>query len=103
MVGQEADGASANRGDKPGVKTKFWEDIPLLVLGWSMAHKLELGIQDALKGICFDNFDERLLRIYCLYKQSPKSKLGQKPVELYPSIAYLKQNIAENNEGEMIL
>lgn len=36
---------------------------------------------------------------------SPKTKskfrkLEQRPVKLYPSIAYLKQNIAENDDGE---
>ena len=43
-----------------------------LVFGWCMAHKLELGIQDAMKGTYFNQVDEMLLRIYYLYKRSPK-------------------------------
>ena len=43
-----------------------------LVFGWCMAHKLELEIQDAMKGTYFNQVDEMLLRIYYLYKRSPK-------------------------------
>ena len=72
MVGLGADGASVNRGDKASVKSKFCEDMTWLVFGWCMAHKLELEIQDAMKGTYFNQVDEMLLRIYYLYKRSPK-------------------------------
>ena len=72
MVGPGADGASVNRGDKSSVKTKFLGDMPWLVFGWCMAHKLELGIQDTLEGTYFDKVDEFLLRIYYLYKTITK-------------------------------
>ena len=72
MVGLGADGVSVNRGLKSSVKTKFREDIPWLVFGWCIAHKLELGVQDALKGTYFDKVDKLLLHNYYLYKQSPK-------------------------------
>lgn len=64
--------ASVNRGDKSSVKTKFQEDMPWLVFGWCMAHKLELYIQDALKMTYFDKVDELVLRICYLYKRLPK-------------------------------
>ena len=32
--------ASVNRGNNSRVKTKFQEDMPWLVFGWCMAHKL---------------------------------------------------------------
>ena len=72
LVGLGADGASVNNGDKSSVKTKLREEIPWLIFGWCMAHKLELGIKDALKGTFFDEVEEMLLRIYYLYKKSPK-------------------------------
>ena len=74
LVGLGADGASVNNGDKSSVKTKLREEIPWLIFGWCMAHKLELGIKDALKGTFFDEVEEMLLRIYYLYKK----KLPQK-------------------------
>lgn len=72
LVGLGADGASVNNGDKSSVKTKLREEMPWLIFGWCMAHKLELGIKDALKGTFFDEVDEMLLRLYYLYKRSPK-------------------------------
>ena len=40
------------------------DDIPWLVFGWCVAHKLELGIQGALKSTYFDKVDRLLLCIY---------------------------------------
>ena len=62
LVGLGADGASVNNGDKSSVKTKLKEEMPWLIFAWCMAHKLELGIRDALKGRFFDDVDEMLLR-----------------------------------------
>ena len=39
---------------------------------WCLAHRLELGIKDALKGTYFDEIDEMLLRLYYIYNRSPK-------------------------------
>ena len=72
MVALGADGASVNNGDKSSVKTKLREELPWLAFGWCMAHKLELGIKDALKGTYFNKVDEMLPRLYYLYKRSPK-------------------------------
>ena len=76
LVGFGADGASVNQGKKEGVKTILLIDCPWLVFGWCMAHRLELALKDALSGTAFKEVDEVILRMYYLYKRSPK-KLRQ--------------------------
>lgn len=39
---------------------------------WCVAHRLELAIKDALSSSLFHALDELLLRLYYLYKKSPK-------------------------------
>ena len=43
------------------------------MFGWCVAHRLELALKDSLKGASFDDVDELILRIYYLYKHSPKN------------------------------
>ena len=38
----------------------------------NLVHRLELALKDALKGTLFTVIDEMLLRVYYLYKNSPK-------------------------------
>lgn len=38
----------------------------------NLVHHLELALKDALKGTLFTAIDEMLLRVYYLYKNSPK-------------------------------
>ena len=40
---------------------------------WCLAHRLELAVKDALKGTVFDAVDDMLLKLYYLYKKSPKN------------------------------
>ena len=40
---------------------------------WCLAHRLELAVKDALKGTAFDAVDDMLLKLYYLYKKSPKN------------------------------
>ena len=76
LVGFGSDGASVNAGKKQGVKTLLQADNPWLVFGWCVAHRLELALKDALAGTVFADVDELILRMYYLYKRSPK-KLRQ--------------------------
>ena len=76
LVGFGADGASVNSGTKNGVKTKLQTENEWLTFGWCVAHRLELALKDALNGTAFDEIDEMLLRLYYVYKKSPK-KLRQ--------------------------
>ena len=48
------------------------EEMPWIAFVWSMAHRLELAIQDALKDTFFDEVDDMILRIFYLDEKSPK-------------------------------
>ena len=76
LVGFGSDGAAVNSGKKEGVKTLLQQDNPWLTFGWCVAHRLELALKDSLSGTAFDDVDELILRMYYLYKRSPK-KLRQ--------------------------
>ena len=39
---------------------------------WCLAHRLDLAVKDALKGMAFDAVDDMLLKLYYLYEKSPK-------------------------------
>ena len=43
-----------------------------MVVFWFLAHHLELALKNALKDMLFTRIDEMLLRVYYLYKKSPK-------------------------------
>ena len=57
---------------------------PWITFGWCIAHRLELALKDSLKGTDFDNIDDLILKMYYLYRCSPK-KLPQLKefVEIY--------------------
>ena len=76
LVGFGSDGASVNRGLKEGIKTILQRDNEGLTFSWCVAHSLELALKDAFKGTALDYIEELLLRLYYLYKKSPK-KLRQ--------------------------
>ena len=73
LVGFGSDGTSVNRGSKEGIKTILQRDNEWLTFGWCVAHRLELALKDAFNGTAFDEIEELLLRLYYLYKKSPKS------------------------------
>ena len=71
--GLNVDGASVNTGVHNGLGTKISEDYaPWLTVIHCFNHRLELAIKDALKGSFFDEIDTMLLKLYYLYKKSPK-------------------------------
>ena len=72
LVGFGADGASLNRGNKEGIIAMLSEEMPWIIFNWCLSHRLELAVKEALAGTMFDVIDEMLLRIYYLYKKSPK-------------------------------
>lgn len=72
LVGFTSDGASVNRGKQTSVKVLLRELSPWLVFIWCIAHRLELGLSDALKDTIFAKVDEMLLRLFYLYKKAPK-------------------------------
>ena len=50
-MGWGTDGASVNMGCRGGLDVLLKEDIPYLVQIHCVAHKLELGVLDACKGV----------------------------------------------------
>ena len=71
LVGIATDGASANIADG-GLKGLVERKLNWIFWMWCLAHRMELAIKDALNGTAFDLIDEMLLRLYYLYKKSPK-------------------------------
>ena len=63
LIGFGADGASVNRGNKNGVKRER-EIMPWLIFNWCLSHRLELAIEEALKGTGFGDVDEMPLELY---------------------------------------
>ena len=48
------------------------EEMPWIAFVWCMAHILELAIQGALKDTFLDEVDDMILRIFYLYRKSPR-------------------------------
>ena len=71
LVGFGCDGASVNIAAN-GLRGYLEESVPWVIVFWCLAHRLELALEDALKGTLFSAVDEMLLRVYYLYKNSPK-------------------------------
>ena len=71
LVGYGCNGASANKaaGDLRG---HLENAVPSVVMYWCLAHRLELSLSDSLKNTYFATIDEMLLRLYYIYKKSPK-------------------------------
>ena len=76
LVGFASDGASLNRGCKDSIKTNLRELSPWMLFIWCIAHRLELGSNDALGSTEFKEVDERLQQMFYLYRNAPK-KLRQ--------------------------
>ena len=66
------------------MKSLIQHENPWITFGWCIAHRLELALKDSLKGTDFDNIDDLILKMYYLYRCSPK-KLPQLKefVEIY--------------------
>ena len=96
LVGLGCDGTNVNIGDR-GLRGYLEETVPCVVVFWCLAHRLELALKDALNGTLFAAIDEMLLRVYYLYKNSPK-----KCHELEEVIANLRECLESDdlpNEG----
>ena len=48
------------------------EERPWIVVVWCFAHHLELAIKDAPKNTFFSTTNERMLRLYYIYRKAPK-------------------------------
>ena len=67
-----ADGAAVNFGSNAGVLTRINADVPWLVHIHCVAHRLELALKDAFKGIYFEEIDDLMMQLYYMFKRSAK-------------------------------
>ena len=74
--GLRGDGCSTNRGASSGVQALFKHEFPWFLFSWCVAHRLELVLKDALSSTYFKEVNEVLLRLYYMYKNSPKKMRG---------------------------
>ena len=73
LVGFGSDGAAVNCGKNASVKTMLQEINPWLMSGWCSPHRLELALKDSLSNQeLLKEVDDIILRLYYLYKKSPK-------------------------------
>ena len=71
LIDLECDGASENLGAR-ALKGLVKEERPWIVVVWCFAHRLELAIKDALKNTFFSTINERMLRLYYIYRKAAK-------------------------------
>ena len=65
-------GAAVNTGIHSGLGVKFNESAPWITLVHSFNHRLELAVKDTFDNTFFKDIDTMLLKLYCLYRKSPK-------------------------------
>ena len=74
LVGFGSDGASVNTGKQNGVAAKLKREIPHLISVHCVAHRLELGVLDAMKeNKKLGKLQDSLMHLYREYHYSPKS------------------------------
>ena len=61
-----------NRGCKESIMTVLKEKSPWMLFLWCVAHRLELGLEDALSSTSFKDVDEMLRQMFYLYWKAPK-------------------------------
>ncbi|XP_065651286.1 E3 SUMO-protein ligase KIAA1586-like [Hydra vulgaris] len=77
LVGFGADGAAVNRGSRTSVNVLLQKEIPWIIFGWCVAHRLELALKDKFAEIkAFNDVNNIILKMYNIYKKSQK-KLRQ--------------------------
>lgn len=72
LVGGGTDGASVNIGIHNGMKGQVQSTLPWLYCAWCYSHRLELACKEAVTSPLFADINEMLLRLYYVYRKSPK-------------------------------
>ena len=81
IVCRNFDGAAVMMGARNGVKAKLVRDYPCAVVIHCVAHKLELGILDAVKAVPYlAEFEASIKEIFKMYWYSPKRQRELKQV-----------------------
>ena len=75
VIGANFDGASVMMGIRSGVKALIQADHPQIIVIHCVAHKLELGVLDAVKAFpSLATFEQTIKDIYAYYHFSPKRR-----------------------------
>ena len=72
LIGGATDGASVNIGQHKGLRAKLIAALPWLFWPWCFSHRLELACKDSFVSPLYESVSDMLLRLYVLYKKSPK-------------------------------
>ncbi len=72
LVGGGSDGASVNIAHHKSIRERFQKSLPWMFWSWCFSHRLELASKNGLTSRLFKAIEEMLLRLYYLYKKSPK-------------------------------
>ena len=72
LVHFNVDGASVNMGIHRGLGVKLKEDSSWLTVTHCFNHRLELAVKDTFSGTFFKEVDNMLLKLFYLYRKSPK-------------------------------
>ena len=72
LIGGTTDGASVNIGQHNGLRAKLIAALPWLFWSWCFSHRLELACKDSFVSPLYESVSDMLLRLYVLYKKSPK-------------------------------
>lgn len=72
LVGFGRDGARVMTGETAGVGALLKHTVPWLLQIHCLAHHLELGIKDCMKGTYMDDLVKLRVSVYYFYKDSPK-------------------------------
>ncbi|XP_014666762.1 PREDICTED: zinc finger protein 862-like [Priapulus caudatus] len=74
VIGVGCDGAAVNIGNKNSVKTRLLQECPHLVVTHCVAHRLELGVLNAIKeNEMLTTVKDMLLKVHKHYHYSPKA------------------------------
>ena len=72
LASMNVDGATANTGIHSGLGVKFKETAPWISVIHCFNHRLELAVKDMFDGTFFKYIDTMLVKVYYLYRKSPK-------------------------------
>ena len=72
LASMNVDGAAVNTGIHSGLGVKFKETAPWRRVIHCFNHRLELSVKDMFNGLFFKDINTMLVKLYCLYRKSPK-------------------------------
>ena len=72
LASMNVDGAAVNTSIHSGLEVKFKETVPWISVIHCFNHHLELAVKDMFDGTFFKYIDTMLVKVYYLYRKSPK-------------------------------